>query len=305
MKNRAAIGVLCAVGCEVLYGASFVFTKSATGEVSALTLLGWRFLFAFAVMSILVAVRLVKVNYKGRNVKKLLFTGLLFPVIYFIGETVGIDLTTASESGTIIAGIPIVSLAASAVFLKKKPEKIQMCGVCVSLAGVLVTVLGVGVKASFSFAGYGMLMLAVVTYALYCVCVDKSPEFTGGEITYIMLGVGAAVFTAAALIEGVLKGSLDEFAAAPFENPDLLKALLYQGLGCSIAAFFMSNVALAYIGVNRVSSFIGVNTVVSILSGVLILHESFTLMQVIGAAVILTGVYIANFGNLNNRRRMK
>lgn len=26
-----------------------------------------------------------------------------FPVLYFIGETVGIDLTTASESGTIIA----------------------------------------------------------------------------------------------------------------------------------------------------------------------------------------------------------
>lgn len=31
-----------------------------------------------------------------------------FPVLYFIGETVGIDLTTASESGTIIGAAVVV-----------------------------------------------------------------------------------------------------------------------------------------------------------------------------------------------------
>ena len=34
-----------------------------------------------------------------------------------------------------------------------------------------------------------------------------------------------------------------------------LTAILYQGIGCSVIAFFMSNIAIANIGVNRTSSF--------------------------------------------------
>ena len=50
------IGSLCALGCEVLYGMSYVFTKQATLSASALSLLGWRFVLAFFVMSILVII---------------------------------------------------------------------------------------------------------------------------------------------------------------------------------------------------------------------------------------------------------
>ena len=56
----------------------------------------------------------------------------------------------------------------------------------------------------------------------------------------------------------------------------------------------MQNVSLSKIGVNRTASFIGVSTVVSILSGILILRESFSIVQVIGAAVIIAGIYVAN-----------
>ena len=81
---------------------------------------------------------------------------------------------------------------------------------------------------------------------------------------------------------------------APFSSPELMKAVLYEGLGCSIGAFFMNNVAIANIGVNRTSSFVGLSTVVTILSGVLFLRETFTVVQIIGAVVIVAGVYIAN-----------
>ena len=56
MKQKdTTIGCLCAVGCEILYGMSYIFTKQATDEASALYLLGWRFFLAFAVMSILLS----------------------------------------------------------------------------------------------------------------------------------------------------------------------------------------------------------------------------------------------------------
>lgn len=294
--KRTVIGIICAVFCECLYGTAFLFTKQATGEVSMLTLLSWRFFLAFVLMSIPVALGLVKVSYKGKKLRKLILLSILFPVLYFIGETVGVQKTTAAESGTIIACIPVASLLASSVILKKKPTKIQIFGVCVTMAGVLITVLGVGITASLSVVGYLMLLTAVIAYALYCVCVEDAAEFSDAEITYAMLAVGCAVFTVAALAEGIIGGNIHTLITAPFYSRNLLKAVLYESIGCSIGAFFMNNVAISNIGVNQTSSFVGLSTVVSIVSGVLILHESFTAWQIVGAIVIIAGVYIANAG---------
>ena len=103
------IGSLCALGCEILYGMSYVFTKQATQSASALSLLGWRFVLAFVVMSILVIIGVIKVDLKGKSIRPLLLVALFSPVIYFIGETVGISNTTASESGVFLACIPVYS----------------------------------------------------------------------------------------------------------------------------------------------------------------------------------------------------
>ena len=302
MKNKNAVGIVCAIGCEVLYGISYIFTKSATAEVSVLTLLAWRFFFAFAVMNLLVLLRVVKVDFKGKNLLGLLRIGMLFPVIYFVCETVGISMTTASESGTFLACTPVAALLASTLIAKKKPSKIQVTGVCITLAGVIITVLDVGLEASLSVMGYLMLLMGVIAYSVYCVCVEESPEFSGAEVTYAMLAVACVIYAVSALSEAIPSG-FGELLTAPLHSPGLIRALLFQGLGCSIGAFFMTNVALGTIGVNRTSSFIGLSTIFSIVTGVFIMKESFTLFQAVGAVVIICGVYTANmkYSNLSSQ----
>ena len=293
-NNNVLIGCLCALGCEVLFGLSYAFTKQATSEASALALLGWRFLVAFAVMSALVAMRFVKVDLKGKPLRPLLLVALFSPCLYFIGETVGISHTTASESGVFLACIPIASLIASTIVLKKRPSRLQVTGILVTLAGVLATVLAVGASSSLSPVGYAFLVIAVVSYALYTVSVEKAESFSGMEITYVMLAAGAAVFIVLALVESIAIGTAAELAMLPFRSPTFAVAVLYQGIGCSIVAFFLSNTAIAKIGVNRTASFIGVATVVSIAAGALFLGEPFTIWQAAGAAIIVAGVCIAN-----------
>ena len=293
-QNGLIIGSLCAIGCEVLYGVSYIFTKQATVNASVLSLLGWRFLLAFLVMSLFVVLGIIKVNLKRKSLKPLLLVALFSPVIYFIGETIGISNTTASESGIFLACIPVASLIASTVILHKKPTRLQVTGILITLGGVLVTVLAVGISSSFSITGYIFLMVAVVSYALYCVFVDKAPDYTGIEITYMMLVAGAVVFVILAFIEAAIGNDVKNLITLPIRNKDFLVAVLYQSLGCSVLAFFLSNVAIARIGVNRTSSFIGVATVVSIIAGALILKEQFTVFQVVGAVLIIIGVYTAN-----------
>ena len=94
---------------------------------------------------------------------------------------------------------------------------------------------------------------------------------------------------------------MGELISLPFRDGAFGMAVLYQGVGCSVLAFLLSNAAIARIGVNRTASFIGVSTVVSVAAGAFFLEERFTAGQLAGAAMILAGVYIANAGATSNR----
>ena len=292
--NRVLTGSLCALGCEVLYGLSYLFTKQTAETASPLALLGWRFVVALAAMSLCVALGFISVRLKGRRLGPLLRVALFCPCLYFIGETVGIRETTVTESGVFLACVPALSLLASTVILKKKPTKRQIIGILVTFLGVMTTVVAVGLSSSLSPVGYAALMLAVVAYALYSVFVDLAADYTGAEITYVMLCSGAAFFGLLALGEAAAHGALSELLTLPARSGTFRTAVLYQGIGCSVAAFFLSNAAIAKIGVNKTSSFIGVSTIVSILAGALALGEPLSVGQIVGAAVIVAGVYTAN-----------
>lgn len=292
--NRVLTGSLCALGCEVLYGLSYLFTKQTAETASPLALLGWRFVVALAAMSLCVALGFISVRLKGRRLGPLLRVALFCPCLYFIGETVGIRETTVTESGVFLACVPALSLLASTVILKKKPTKRQIIGILVTFLGVMTTVVAVGLSSSLSPVGYAALMLAVVAYALYSVFVDLAADYTGAEITYVMLCSGAAFYGLLALGEAAAHGALSELLTLPARSGTFRTAVLYQGIGCSVAAFFLSNAAIAKIGVNKTSSFIGVSTIVSILAGALALGEPLSVGQIVGAAVIAAGVYTAN-----------
>ena len=292
--NRILTGSLCALGCEVLYGLSYLFTKQTAETASPLALLGWRFVVALAAMSLCVALEFIPVRLKGRRLGPLLRVALFCPCLYFIGETVGIRETTVTESGVFLACVPALSLLASTVILKKKPTKRQIIGILVTFLGVMTTVVAVGLSSSLSPVGYAALMLAVVAYALYSVFVDLAADYIGAEITYVMLCSGAAFYGLLALGEAAAHGALSELLTLPARSGTFLAAVLYQGIGCSVAAFFLSNAAIAKIGVNKTSSFIGVSTIVSILAGALALGEPLSVGQIVGAAVIVAGVYTAN-----------
>lgn len=292
--KKILLGCLCALGSEVLFGLSYVFTKKATETAGAFELLGWRFLLAFVVMSLCVLAGMIKVNFKGKKLQSLFLVALFSPVIYFISETIGIGNTSASESGVYLACIPVASLMASSFILKKKPSRIQVIGIVITLVGVLATVFAAGANASLSVVGYIFLTLAVISYALYSVFVDKASAFSEVEITYAMLAAGAAVFVAVALVQSAAQGSTVHLVTLPFSDTAFLMAILYQGIGCSILAFFCSNAAIARIGVNRTSSFIGASTVVSIIAGALFLQERLSVWQIVGAVIIVVGIYTAN-----------
>jgi drug/metabolite transporter (DMT)-like permease len=233
-------------------------------------------------------------NFKGKRLKSLFLVALFQPVIYFIGETVGINLTTASESGVIISSIPIVTLLFSALILKESPTRLQILGVSTTAVGILIMVLVKGIEASFNPIGYIMLFLAVISYSLYSVYSEKATDFSSIEKTYAMMAFGAITFTFMALVQNFNTGTLKEYLLLPVENPDFLNALGYLSIVSSVIAFLLYNLAIEYLGTNRTASFVGVSTIVTVVAGVIFLKEDFSSYQVIGTILVIVGVYLAN-----------
>ena len=85
-----------------------------------------------------------------------------------------------------------------------------------------------------------------------------------------------------------------EVLAIPLTHPELLAGIGYLALGSSLGAFFLQTVAIANLGSNRYSTFIGLSTLTAVLAAALVLAERLSPLQVIGGVVIMLGVYVAN-----------
>lgn len=276
---------------NAIFGFSFLFSKLAMDVAEPFVLLAVRFLTAFAVMSLLRMLHLVPCNLKGKDLKPLLFLGLMQPVIYFICESYGIRETSSSFAGIIIALIPIAGVVLGTVILKERPTVTQLAFSVLSVLGVIVmtAVDGMG---TFQWKGFLFLLGAVISGAMFSVqSRNIADQFTAFERTYVMFGLGTVVFAAMAVLR---IGTNWNLWLRPLTNGGFWVSILYLACVSSVGAFLLLNKALDVLDVTRSLVFANVTTVISVLAGVLILHEHFSAIQAIGIVMVIVGVYGVN-----------
>lgn len=288
-------GSLYSMLASVVYGLSPIFTKNISNYYSPMTIIGWRFLVAFLIIELMRRLRLIKVDFRGKNTKALLRLVLLYPVTYFIAETFGIRWTTASESGIVISSIPVATMVLSALILKEKPNKFQIIGISISTIGILLMVLSQSLSASLHIFGYLALVTAVFTYSLFAVRLIQETTYSTMEKTYTMMAAAAGAFFPMALVEHGFLGTLGSFLTLPVTDMTFLGTLAYLSLGSSVIAFFASNQALKLLGPIQSSTWGGLGTVVTVTASVIFLKETFGLPQILAGLLVLGGVYIANY----------
>ena len=292
MKKREITLFLAAVVSHVFWGFSFLFTKSALGAADMYLLLSHRFLIAFAVMNLLLLFRVVKVDFRGKwkRIWLPLLMGLMEPVIYFIGEELGVIHSTTIFSGVMIAVIPIVAIFAAIPVLHEKPTVGQVLFSILSVGGVI----GIGLltknDGALDWIGVAALIVAVLSAAAYGI-LDRglSSEFTAFERTYLMIGMGAVCFTPIALIR--TRFDLGAFYA-PMAEPGFLLPVLFLSVCCSVISYFLLSYMATYMTVTRSSVYANLTTAVSVVAGALILKEPFDpILGTLFCAVILIGIY--------------
>lgn len=273
-----------------IFGFSFMFSKVALEYVTTLQLIAYRFLIAFIVFNILIITKVVKVNFKGKNIRILLYTAIFQPVLYFLFETYGLALSQSNEAGMMIALIPIFVTFLSAIFLKEKPTFKQLIFIFVSVLGVIYINAMRGLGDS-ELLGMILLLLAVISAAAFNIFSRKSSKtFSTYEITYSMMITGFVLFNSLAIIEAINNGDLSGYLS-PLFNINVIGPLLYLGTIASIGGFFLVNYSLSKLEAHVSSIFANIATIVSIIAGTLILGEDFYYYHLIGSVMIIAGVY--------------
>lgn len=295
-KNAAAAATIAALIGNSIFGFSFMFSRLALNVAAPFVMLMYRFIGAFIGMNILALWARkhnrqdwLRFSIRLRESGILVLFGLIQPVLYFLFESYGISMTNATVSGVIIALVPIVALAAGAVFLKEKPTIKQVLFSLMSILGVIVMTLQQSAGGRIRPLGVLLLVGAVLSGVAFNIMSRKlSARFSALERTYVMMLVACVVFTMLALWD--CRNDMSALAA-PLASPMFLLAMFYLSILSSIVAFLTLNYASSELPVGKITAFCNLTTVLSVFAGVVFLGESINLVSLIAAVVIITGVF--------------
>lgn len=276
-----------AFASNFIFGFSFLFSNIALRYATPSVLLALRFVFAFVILNILALLGIIKISFKGKRLRGVIFMGLMQPVAYFYCESYGIMNSSATFAAVMIALVPIGAMLYSALFMKETPTFLQFVFGVISVAGVILISGGGG---GATPKGVILLIGAIAAAVGFNAASRKSAaDFSAFERTYIMFAVASVVFTAAAVMEN--RGNIAALCA-PLQNPQFLIAIFYLGVLSSVAAFGLINYANTHLPISRTTVFSNVITVVSIFAGIVILRDTdLSLGNILFSAMIIAGIW--------------
>ena len=304
--NTHAKAIGAVIAGNTIFGFSFIFSKMALQITLPSVLIAVRFVAAFIALNLIVIFgRMIKVpdgqggrkplvqfSLRGKPLRNILLLALFQPILYFLCESYGIVFTSAAFAGTIIAIIPICGIIFDVLIMHSKVRLRQVICAVMSAVGVGITTVGAeGMKSSV--LGLLFLLGAVTAGSLFYVFSKKSgDDYNPLEQTYVMFALGSLVYAVFALVQ--CRGQYDELIFSALVQPQFIISVLYLAVISSVAAFIFLNYGTVRVTVSEASIFANLTTVISIIAGVVFLHEVFTPFQVVGAIIIIVSVFFSN-----------
>lgn len=287
-KNVHIAGLLFAS----IFGFSFMFSKVALAYVSPIGLIAYRFLVAFLAFEVLRRLKVVEIRFERKHFKYLFWVAFFQPILYFLFETYGLQLTTSGEAGMMIALIPIFVTILSAFILRESPNPIQILFIILSVSGVLFIQFSKSdAGLTFEALGFFLLLGAVLAAALFNIASrNASKVMKPYEVTYFMMMFGALIFNILYVTELIFAGNLAGYVTHLF-HLELILPILYLGTVASIGGFFLVNFALSKAPAHITSIYSNLSTIVAVLAGWSLLGEPLEIYHLIGSLMIVTGVY--------------
>lgn len=274
------------------WGGTFIAGRHLAGELPLYLAASLRFCFALIGL-------LLFVKFKGCRLLwpdsgqwwVVILLGATGVFAYNAGFFGGLARVPASRAALLVAASPVLTLCAVQWISKAPWSARQVCGLLLSLSGVMLVVSRGQPGALFAGAlgeGEAWIAGAVLAWVLYTLI-----------MRYLARGLDVVSLMFFSILSGTLMlmvPALFELRSSQFAPPSLAAwlALAYMGFLGTTLSFVWYAQAVEKIGAARATQFTNLVPVFGVLLSVLLLGERLSWPLVLGGGLVLGGVLLAN-----------
>ena len=271
-----------------IWGLTFISTKVLIEHgLSPQEIFLLRFLMAYLGIWFISPRKLFADNWKDEL--WLLWGGVTGGSFYFFTENTALEITLATNVAFIVCTAPLLTTILSLLIYKKEKATAGLVGgSLLALVGVALVVYNGHFILKISPLGDFLTLLAAFSWAFYSLIMKKmSGRYRTTFITRKILFYGILTILPAFILHPW------QFSLSGLWQPAVWMNLLFLGVLASLVCFVVWNIILKQLGTVRASNYIYLNPLFTLIGSAVLLDEQFTVMSLMGAMLILGGVYWA------------
>ena len=271
-----------------IWGLTFISTKVLIEHgLSPQEIFLLRFLMAYLGIWFISPRKLFADNWKDEL--WLLWGGVTGGSFYFFTENTALEITLATNVAFIVCTAPLLTTILSLLIYKKEKAPAGLVGgSLLALVGVALVVYNGHFILKISPLGDFLTLLAAFSWAFYSLIMKKmSGRYRTTFITRKIFFYGILTILPAFILHPW------QFSLSGLWQPAVWMNLLFLGVLASLVCFVVWNIILKQLGTVRASNYIYLNPLFTLIGSAVLLDEQFTVMSLMGAMLILGGVYWA------------
>jgi drug/metabolite transporter (DMT)-like permease len=272
------------------WGVSFVSTKAVLVKLDPFSLLVLRFGIGTIFLLFLLLIQRNRLLISIKYVPHLMVLGILGVFVHQVLQATALLTINASSAGWLISFSPIFTVILSILFLHERLSINKAVGMLLAIIGVLIVTT---TRSGQSFQivlniGFLLMLLSTLNWAVYSVLLKslKIP-YSPLLITFYMSLLGL-VLTSPFIIRNRGWESLSLLSYTEWAH------LLFLGVFVSGMAYWFWGKALKVLEASKVSMFLYLEPITTLIAAVLLLHEKVFLISASGGIIIIIGVIIVN-----------
>ncbi len=286
LSSNPSIALLLAA---LMWGGHTIVARASVGEVSPMLMMALRWLLCLVVLLFFYGMDFQR---EWPKIKKNLGWLAIMGGIFLAGFTVFFILaaqhTSATNLGIMQSSIPGIVVLLGFVFLGKKFGSIQICGLLISIAGVMYLVcsgsLANLISLQFNF-GDVLMLLACCCYASFAVGLTKKIALTSFLLLTVFSFFALVTLSVGATIE-YLKG--ETILPSYFG----IFSIFYSGVMASLVGQILFVRGVQSVGSNRAGLYLNMVPVFGAVMAVIFLGEKLQSFHFISGLFVLFGIYL-------------
>lgn len=285
MSSRTP-GIIGLVIATAIWGSTFLVTKDTLDTLSVANFLFWR--FGIAAVVLLAGSPRRWLSLTSDEWRKGLLLGL-FLGGGFLAQTQGLLHTSAAVSGFVTGLMVVLTPLVAAVLYRERVQARGWAAVFVATAGL----------ALISLRGWSLspgVAITVLGATLFALQIASLAHWATKENSYGLTTVSVAVTAMMCLIAALLTGGV----AVPSSGPDWT-AILYLALGATCLGLVLQAWSQSHLSATTAAVIMTLEPAWAGAIAVVIGGEVLTTRMWLGAALILTAMFIAELGPREKR----